>query len=73
LGELFVVISIEMLCDFKGHELAKSLAEDGIQTTVINDSAVFAIMSRVNKVIFLEKFYDNRVETVTIYYFLIFR
>ena len=26
------------------------MAEDGIETTVINDSAVFAIMSRVNKV-----------------------
>ena len=28
-----------------------SLAKSGIDTTVINDSAVFAIMSRVNKVI----------------------
>ena len=28
-----------------------SLAKSGIETTVINDSAVFAIMSRVNKVI----------------------
>lgn len=28
-----------------------SLAKSGIETTVINDAAVFAIMSRVNKVI----------------------
>lgn len=35
----------------QGQELAKSLAQDGIETTVITDSAVFAIMSRVNKVI----------------------
>ena len=36
----------------QGQELAKSLAQDGIETTVITDSAVFAIMSRVNKVIY---------------------
>lgn len=30
--------------------LAKSLAEHGIDTTVIADSAVFAMMARVNKV-----------------------
>lgn len=47
----FSVIVAEGAPFFKGHELAKSLAEDGIETTVINDSAVFAIMSRVNKVI----------------------
>ncbi|KAJ8305288.1 hypothetical protein KUTeg_015833 [Tegillarca granosa] len=35
----------------KGQELAMSLAKADIETTVINDSAVFAIMSRVNKVI----------------------
>ncbi|KFM66930.1 Translation initiation factor eIF-2B subunit beta, partial [Stegodyphus mimosarum] len=34
-----------------GHDLAKSLAESGIQTTLIQDAAIFAIMSRVNKVI----------------------
>lgn len=31
--------------------MAKSLAEAGIDTTVINDSATFAIMARVNKVL----------------------
>lgn len=34
-----------------GHTLAKNLAESGIQTTLIQDSAIFVIMSRVNKVI----------------------
>ena len=31
--------------------MAKSLAQSGIKTTVITDSAIFAMMSRVNKVI----------------------
>lgn len=31
--------------------MAESLSKAGIQTTVINDAAVFAIMARVNKVI----------------------
>lgn len=30
--------------------LAKSLAKHGIDTTIISDSAVFAMMARVNKV-----------------------
>ncbi|PSN50088.1 Translation initiation factor eIF-2B subunit beta [Blattella germanica] len=34
-----------------GHELAVSLGKSKIQTTLIADSAIFAIMSRVNKVI----------------------
>jgi len=36
----------------QGHELAKTLASTGIETTVVTDSAVFAVMSRVNKVSF---------------------
>ncbi|XP_066928598.1 translation initiation factor eIF2B subunit beta-like [Clytia hemisphaerica] len=47
----FSVIVAECAPFFHGQELAKSLAEHGIETTVIPDSAVFAIMSRVNKVI----------------------
>ncbi|XP_020894774.1 translation initiation factor eIF-2B subunit beta [Exaiptasia diaphana] len=47
----FNVIVVEGAPFYKGQELAKSLAESGIETTVITDSAVFAIMSRVNKVI----------------------
>ena len=35
----------------KGHSLAKSLAGSGIETSVISDAAVFATMSRVNKVL----------------------
>jgi translation initiation factor eIF-2B subunit beta len=36
---------------YGGHEMAKALAEAGIDTIVIHDSAVFAIMARVNKVL----------------------
>ncbi|KAG8088482.1 hypothetical protein GUJ93_ZPchr0010g8638 [Zizania palustris] len=36
---------------YQGHVLAKELAEKGVQTTVITDSAVFAMISRVNMVI----------------------
>ena len=31
--------------------MALSLSQSGIDTTVISDSAIFAVMSRVNKVI----------------------
>lgn len=47
----FHVIVVEGAPNFEGHTLAKSLAESGIETTIITDSAIFAIMSRVNKVI----------------------
>lgn len=47
----FQVIVVECAPFYHGQELAVSLAKAGIETTVINDSAVFAIMSRVNKVI----------------------
>lgn len=33
-----------------GQEMARRLAEAGIETTVISDSAVYAIMARVNQV-----------------------
>ncbi|XP_073494196.1 translation initiation factor eIF2B subunit beta isoform X1 [Phyllobates terribilis] len=36
---------------FQGHDLAVSLSKAGIETTVITDAAIFAVMSRVNKVI----------------------
>lgn len=35
----------------QGHPMAKALCTAGIQTTLIQDSAVFPMMSRVNKVI----------------------
>lgn len=47
----FHVIVVEGAPQYQGHDLAKSLAEKNIETTVITDSAVFAMMSRVNKVI----------------------
>ncbi|XP_071715854.1 uncharacterized protein [Rutidosis leptorrhynchoides] len=36
---------------YEGHILAKELVDRGLQTTVITDSAVFAMISRVNMVI----------------------
>ena len=36
---------------YNGQEMAKALGSAGIDTTVVSDSAVFAVMSRVNKVI----------------------
>ncbi|KAI5681687.1 hypothetical protein M9H77_02915 [Catharanthus roseus] len=36
---------------YQGHSLAKELVTRGLQTTVITDSAVFAMISRVNMVI----------------------
>lgn len=47
----FQVMVVECAPFYHGQELAMSLAKSGIETTVINDAAVFAIMSRVNKVI----------------------
>ena len=44
------VLTVAMLLIMQGQELGVSLAQSGIETTVITDSAVFAIMSRVNKV-----------------------
>lgn len=34
----------------QGHEMAVNLAKAGIETTVMTDAAIFAVMSRVNKV-----------------------
>ena len=50
-GRTFQVIVAESAPFYSGHELAASLAKARIQTTVITDSAIFAVMSRVNKVI----------------------
>jgi len=47
----FQVIVVECAPFFHGHDLSMSLSQEGIDTTVITDSAVFAMMSRVNKVI----------------------
>ncbi|CAG7652836.1 unnamed protein product [Allacma fusca] len=48
---VFEVIVAECAPASNGHELAHSLASSKIQTTLIADTAIFAMMSRVNKVI----------------------
>ncbi|XP_063704612.1 translation initiation factor eIF2B subunit beta [Culicoides brevitarsis] len=47
----FEVVVAECAPSCRGHQLATSLAKAKIETTVIPDSAIFAMMSRVNKVI----------------------
>eukprot|EP01088_Endostelium_zonatum_P017020 TRINITY_DN4838_c0_g1_i1.p1 TRINITY_DN4838_c0_g1~~TRINITY_DN4838_c0_g1_i1.p1 ORF type:complete len:373 (-),score=77.84 TRINITY_DN4838_c0_g1_i1:103-1221(-) len=47
----FEVIVAESAPLFAGQEMALSLSKAGIETTVIPDSAIFAMMARVNKVI----------------------
>jgi translation initiation factor 2B subunit (eIF-2B alpha/beta/delta family) len=47
----FQVVVCEGAPHFGGHKMAKSLADAGIETTVIHDAATFAIMARVNKVL----------------------
>jgi len=50
-GRKFQVIVAESAPSYHGQMLATSLAAAKIQTTLIPDSAIFAVMSRVNKVI----------------------
>ncbi|GLV44124.1 eukaryotic translation initiation factor 2B subunit beta [Carabus blaptoides fortunei] len=47
----FQVIVVEAAPQCQGHEMSVNLGKSNIQTTVISDSAVFAMMARVNKVI----------------------
>ena len=47
----FQVIVAECSPDNNGHDLAISLAKENINTILIHDSAIFSVMSRVNKVI----------------------
>ncbi|KAI9357010.1 hypothetical protein DFJ73DRAFT_821828 [Zopfochytrium polystomum] len=47
----FQVIVAETAPSYAGQEMALSLSQAGIDTTLISDSAIFAVMSRVNKVI----------------------
>eukprot|EP00351_Strombidinopsis_sp_SopsisLIS2011_P001090 CAMPEP_0116876212 /NCGR_PEP_ID=MMETSP0463-20121206/8210_1 /TAXON_ID=181622 /ORGANISM="Strombidinopsis sp, Strain SopsisLIS2011" /LENGTH=261 /DNA_ID=CAMNT_0004522703 /DNA_START=457 /DNA_END=1242 /DNA_ORIENTATION=+ len=49
-GCSFEVIVAESAPHFNGHKTAKQLAKKGIQTNLVQDSAIFAVMSRVNKV-----------------------
>uniref|UniRef100_A0A3P9Q3Q3 Translation initiation factor eIF2B subunit beta n=1 Tax=Poecilia reticulata TaxID=8081 RepID=A0A3P9Q3Q3_POERE len=45
----FHVIVAECAPFCQGHEMATNLSKAGIETTVIADAAIFAVMSRVNK------------------------
>eukprot|EP00934_Nitzschia_sp_Nitz4_P002077 Nitzschia sp. Nitz4//scaffold13_size275219//39226//40767//NITZ4_000844-RA/size275219-processed-gene-0.74-mRNA-1//1//CDS//3329535924//2077//frame0 len=47
----FTVIVCEGAPNYQGHEMAKSLAASGIEAICIPDSAICAMMARVNKVI----------------------
>ncbi|NP_001279777.1 translation initiation factor eIF-2B subunit beta [Callorhinchus milii] len=47
----FHVIVAECAPFCQGHEMAVTLSKAGIETSVITDAAIFAVMSRVNKVI----------------------
>ena len=47
----FEVFVPECAPRYHGQTMARSLADAGIKTTVINDSAIFALMARVNKVV----------------------
>ena len=47
----FQVIVAESAPGYDGQQMALTLAQAGIETTLITDSAIFAMMARVNKVI----------------------
>lgn len=47
----FQVIVAEGSPVFGGHQLSKTLASAGVETLLISDAAIFALMARVNKVI----------------------
>lgn len=47
----FQVIVAEDAPTFSGQQMAKSLALHGIETTLVTDASIYAVMSRVNKVI----------------------
>ncbi|KAK9829272.1 hypothetical protein WJX72_004902 [[Myrmecia] bisecta] len=47
----FQVIVAEGAPSYGGHQMARALAEAGVTTTAITDSAIFAMMARVNKVL----------------------
>lgn len=44
-------ISSHTLCRYSGHDMGKALSSSGISTFLVPDSSIFALMSRVNKVI----------------------
>ena len=44
------VVVAEGAPTYGGHEMARTLAQAGINTTALCDAAVFAMMARINKV-----------------------
>lgn len=55
----FQVIVCESAPYYGGHEMAKSLSDKGIDVTVIQDAAVFALMPLVDKVRALGQYFDS--------------
>lgn len=47
----FEVVIAEHSPDFNGQKSAEQLSREGIETTLVPDSAIFAMMARVNKVL----------------------
>ena len=47
----FQTIVAEGAPSFSGHRMARTLSDKGVETTVVSDSAVFAVMSRANIVV----------------------
>ncbi|EGN95551.1 hypothetical protein SERLA73DRAFT_186627 [Serpula lacrymans var. lacrymans S7.3] len=47
----FTVIVAETAPSYTGHDMAQSLSSAGISTVLVPDSSIYALMSRVNKVI----------------------
>eukprot|EP00347_Sterkiella_histriomuscorum_P022712 403337443 len=49
--KFFEVLVCETAPSYSGHQTAKELSSKGISTTLVSDSSVYALMSRVDKVI----------------------
>lgn len=47
----FQVVVTENAPTYSGHYMAETLSKNGINTTLISNSSIFAVMSRVNKVV----------------------
>lgn len=64
----FEVICVENNIGKNGHEMAKKLAEAKIKTTLIPDTAIYAVMHRVHKA-FVSKLLSNQMEMLSKYNF----
>ncbi|XP_022656810.1 translation initiation factor eIF-2B subunit beta-like [Varroa destructor] len=47
----FTVVVLESAPRYDGHDVAKNLGKHGVSTFVVHDSAIFAMMGRVHKVV----------------------